>query len=120
MTMFNSIAFLNKLGYNVKIIHAGLKPEERADVARSFNDPDSKDQILVTSFACAVTGLNLHGACSDVVLLEPSKNYNTDLQAIMRVHRVGQKKEQKVWILFQDHTYDRIRHSRNTRKMINP
>lgn len=50
--------------------------------------------------------------------LEPAKNINTELQAIGRIHRLGQEHPQRVWILFTDHSYDRSRQYSNIKKMI--
>jgi hypothetical protein len=57
-----------------------------------------------TSYLCGAHGLNLHVACSRLVLLEPPQSLNTMFQAVGRVHRLGQGEPQKVWSLFQEHS----------------
>jgi hypothetical protein len=52
------------------------------------------------------------------MVMEAAMNVNTILQAIGRVHRLGQTKEQKIWILFAEHTFNRYIEWNNTRKML--
>lgn len=118
MPMWKMIAFLNALGIRWLLIHSGMTHEERAEAARKFNDSRAEVDILVTTYACASQGLNLHHCCSNVVLFEPARNINTEIQAMNRIHRIGQTKKQKIWILFMQHTYDRYRQYTNTSKMV--
>jgi hypothetical protein len=53
-------------------------------------DPSSETEILIVSYLCAD------------VLYEPAHNLNTEFQ---RVHRKGQTRKQRVWILFLEHTF---------------
>ncbi len=52
------------------------------------------------------------------MLLEPAINANTILQAIGRVHRLGQKQRQEIDILFVDHTFNRhVEHNQASHKL---
>jgi E3 ubiquitin-protein ligase SHPRH len=76
-------------------------------MASQFNDATFKVDCLVTSYRTCSVGVNLHKACTDVVLMEPAISANVSLQAIGRVHRIGQTKPQEIHILFSDHTFNR-------------
>ncbi|PKX99086.1 uncharacterized protein P174DRAFT_447630 [Aspergillus novofumigatus IBT 16806] len=80
---------------------------DRREAAEQFISADTKCDVLLTSYQCRAHGLNLHGQCSQVVLLEPPLNMNTLFQAVGRVHRLGQGVEQKAWILFQEYSISR-------------
>lgn len=55
-------------------------------MANQFNDTTRE---VVTYHTCPM-GLSLHYNCSDIVMLEPVIKANRTLQAIGRVHRLGQ------------------------------
>ncbi|KAH1589656.1 hypothetical protein KXX44_009319 [Aspergillus fumigatus] len=76
----------------------------RREAAKQFVSAKSNYNMLLTSYQCRAHGLNLHGQCSRVVLLEPPLNINTLFQAVGRVHRLGQGVKQKAWILFQEYS----------------
>jgi len=86
--------------------------------ANQFNDPKTDIQILVTTYRTCAVGVNLHRACSDIVMVEPAINANTVLQAIGRVHRLGQTKEQTIRILFVDQSFNRRVEYNQAKKMI--
>ncbi|KAL4970555.1 C-terminal helicase domain-containing protein [Aspergillus stella-maris] len=110
--------FLDSLSISYRTIKAGMKIYERSAAARIFNNPASNCQILLTTFECGSFGLNLHYACSRAIVLESPRNYSTLLHVIGRLHRLGQKENQKVWILFADHTIDRYLECINANKAI--
>jgi hypothetical protein len=58
------------------------------EAAELFNKPDSNCDTLLTSYQCSAHGLNLHGQCSRVVLLEPPLNLNTLFQAVGQIYRI--------------------------------
>jgi hypothetical protein len=92
--------------------------EARAVAINRFNDPSSGCQVLLTTFSCAASGLNLHEACYNIAILEAPLNISTLLQAIGRVHRLGQLHPQKIWILYCEHTFNRYIEWNNTRKFL--
>ncbi|GES62078.1 helicase, C-terminal [Aspergillus terreus] len=71
----------------------------KAQIARAFCDPDTHTCCLLTTYACGAFGLNLHGACARVVLLETPPNQSAVWPAGGRVHRLGQQEPQMVWFL---------------------
>jgi hypothetical protein len=60
----------------------------------------------------------MHDHCSRIVLFEGCQNYNGVFQTIGRIHRLGQKEPQKAWILFQDHTVQRLMEANSTKKIL--
>ena len=65
-------------------------PEERTKIVDQFNDDESIKVMLLTTRVGGL-GLNLTGA-DTVVFLEHDWNPFSDLQAMDRVHRIGQTK----------------------------
>ncbi|KAL4982726.1 P-loop containing nucleoside triphosphate hydrolase protein [Aspergillus falconensis] len=110
--------FLDALCVPFTTIKSSMDMEERASNAALFTNPAAECTVLVTTFACGALGLNLHDECARAILLETPANFNTLLQAIGRVHRIGQQHAQRVYILFQDHTISRYLEAKNTAKHI--
>lgn len=63
-------------------------------------------------------GLNLQHGAHRLVMMSMCNNVNILIQAIGRIHRHGQKKEQYVWVLNTDHTYDQLIQANAMQKMI--
>jgi SNF2 family DNA or RNA helicase len=78
---------------SVRILDGRTPPQKRAQIAQDFNqgviDEDSPTILLLTASACGL-GLNLSSA-EVVIFLEHNWNPFVDLQAMDRVHRLGQK-----------------------------
>lgn len=110
--------FLHALGLKYVTIAGGSRMADRSDAVAKFTDRRSACTVLLTTYNCGALGLNLHTHCSRLVLMEPSLNFNAEFQAIGRVHRLGQRKPQKVWRLFQDHTISRWIEWNNQRKIL--
>ncbi|PGG95128.1 hypothetical protein GX51_08320, partial [Blastomyces parvus] len=110
--------FLHALGIKYGTIHAGMTLEERNEMINLVNSGSSGFQVLVFSFQCGSTGLNLHHTLSNLVIFEVPVNMNTLLQTIGRVHRLGQTKHQKIWILSQLHTFNRSEEYNMVKKMV--
>ncbi|KAI9035035.1 uncharacterized protein KD926_004699 [Aspergillus affinis] len=100
------LMFLHALGVEVTTIVAGMTTDERAHAANTFNAPDSGVSVLVTSFQTGAVGINLHDQCSRAIFMEPPQGVNGALQAMGRLHRLGQRYPQKVWILSQVQSFD--------------
>jgi hypothetical protein len=107
MVMWLVEMFLDAIGVNYVTIRAVMTDSARRAAAKQFTSVESNCDVLLTSYQCGAHGLNLHGQCSRVVLLEPLLNMNTLFQAVGRMHRLGQDVEQKAWILFQEHSISR-------------
>ena len=65
---------------------------KRGDLVKQFNDPRSDVMVFLLSSKAGGVGLNLIGG-NRIILLDPAWNPATDLQAMARVWRFGQKKE---------------------------
>jgi len=83
-----------------------------------FNDPRGRLQAILLNVKSSCSGLNLHFNCSDVIVCCVADNVNQVLQALGRVHRIGQKLAQRVWIVTLDHSYDQILQCQQTMKMV--
>lgn len=70
------------------------------------------------SYACGGVGLNLHRDCTTLILVEPAINVNTTVQAIGRLHRLGQKSKQQIFILSFKHSWDRYIEHNAAKKMV--
>lgn len=96
-----------------------MDASERKAIVDEFNDPSSDVHVLVASMlGGAATGLNLQTCCSDLIIVAVALNINTFLQTLGRLHRMGQLRFQRVWILTQDHSYDQVLQHKQTQKML--
>lgn len=106
------------LGLCIVSLRSSMDAGERAHAIELFNDPGSTVQALVTSLKVSTFGLNLQGCCSDLVVLGVADNVNAMLQVIGRIHRLGQKKQQRVWLVTLARSYDNILQHGQTIKML--
>lgn len=67
-----------------------LTQKNRAKVLKQFNECTDK-RVLLMSLKAGGVGLNLTAA-SSVFLMDPWWNPTVEEQAIMRIHRIGQKR----------------------------
>jgi SNF2 family DNA or RNA helicase len=110
--------FLSAIGLHFEVIRAGMSQEARSTAIAHFINPESTTAVLLTTFSCGAVGLNMHDRCSRIVLFEGGQNYNSVFQTIGRIHRLGQREPQKAWILFQDHTVQRLIEAKSTKKIL--
>lgn len=82
---------LVKRGYHCVSLDGRMNIVEREDTMRSFNENPRKPNVMLLSITAGGVGLNLVGA-NHVFFMEPNWNPQTELQAMDRVHRYGQKK----------------------------
>ncbi|KAI9374719.1 hypothetical protein BJX61DRAFT_532170 [Aspergillus egyptiacus] len=106
--------FLNSLSIPFVSMRPNMPAEDRKKAISYFTSTKYRCQILLTNYTCGTKGLNLDRECSRIVILEPPLNNKILFQAIGSVHRAGQKSRQKVWILFQDRTFNRWLEANNT------
>ncbi|CAG8880968.1 unnamed protein product, partial [Penicillium egyptiacum] len=92
--------FLSTLPVDFVVIRAGMPTSLRSAAVARFNDPSSATQVLLTTFNCGATGLNMHAQCSRIIVMESALNHNSLFQTIGRIHRLGQRDEQRAWLLF--------------------
>ncbi|OAV96196.1 hypothetical protein PTTG_03431 [Puccinia triticina 1-1 BBBD Race 1] len=71
------------------------KPEERAELLKTFNHPECGIDLFILSTRAGGLGLNLQTA-DTVIIFDSDWNPHQDLQAQDRAHRIGQKKEVRV------------------------
>ncbi|KAL3475507.1 hypothetical protein BJX99DRAFT_259278 [Aspergillus californicus] len=88
-----------------------MSEDDRNKAFAHFNSPRSRCQILLTNYAFANRSFNKH---SRIIILEPPLNMNQLYYSIASVHHVRQVNPQKVWILFQDRTFNRWLEANNT------
>ena len=79
-------------------------PRNRQAIVRKFNDDPSIDVLLLTTKVGGL-GLNLTGA-DTVIFVEHDWNPMSDLQAMDRAHRLGQKKVVNVYRLITKDTLE--------------
>jgi SNF2 family DNA or RNA helicase len=82
------------------LVCAGMKQRERTAIIDAFTGAIDKDsgikktkqdfQILVGTTRLIGTGLQLTRACN-LVMMEPDYEFYRELQAVSRIHRIGQK-----------------------------
>ena len=110
--------FLNSLSIDFATVKADLSPDPRSEEIAKFTNKDSTCKVLVTTYNLGATGLNMHAEYTSVVCLESPTNFSAFLQAVGRVHRLGQSTLQKVWFLVQDSTIQRWSEFNNTVKIL--
>ena len=71
------------------------KSEERSELLKQFNSPDSPFFIFLLSTRAGGLGLNLQTA-DTVIIFDSDWNPQADIQAQDRAHRIGQKNEVRV------------------------
>ncbi|KAL2324370.1 hypothetical protein Fmac_023428 [Flemingia macrophylla] len=79
-------------------LDGSTKTEERGNLLRKFNAPDSPYFMFLLSTRAGGLGLNLQTA-DTVIIFDSDWNPQMDQQAEDRAHRIGQKKEVRVFVL---------------------
>merc|ERR1719328_76625 len=87
--------YFNFKGYKFLRLDGMTKSDDRADMLKIFNSPDSDYFIFLLSTRAGGLGLNLQTA-DTVVIFDSDWNPHQDLQAQDRAHRIGQKNEVRV------------------------
>lgn len=83
-------------GLNYHRLDGSMNIVDRQERMDDFNDPESQTHIFVLSTRAGGLGLNLQAA-DTVILFDSDWNPHADLQAQARAHRVGQKREVRVF-----------------------
>ena len=97
--------FLVWKGYKYCKLHGSTSHEDRQSAIKAFNAPKSDKFIFMLSTRAGGLGINLTTA--DVVILYDSDwNPQADLQAMDRAHRIGQKKQVRVFRLITENTVE--------------
>lgn len=89
-------------------IYGGTPAAKRQKAIQKFHDSPSC-RVFIGQTAAAGTGINLQGAASDVLVVEPDWTPANNAQAVMRVHRIGQTSPVSVrWVRCKGATVDEI------------
>nr|CAD7452587.1 unnamed protein product [Timema tahoe] len=87
--------YLSWRGFTYLRLDGTTKAEDRGELLRKFNSPDSDYFVFLLSTRAGGLGLNLQSA-DTVVIFDSDWNPHQDLQAQDRAHRIGQKNEVRV------------------------
>ncbi|KAK3904375.1 chromatin structure-remodeling complex subunit snf21 [Staphylotrichum tortipilum] len=87
--------FLRFRGIQYLRLDGTTKSEDRSDLLRDFNAPDSPYFMFLLSTRAGGLGLNLQTA-DTVIIYDSDWNPHQDLQAQDRAHRIGQKNEVRI------------------------
>ncbi len=83
--------YIYNLGLGFYRLDGSIKAEDREMAIRSFNDNTSDCKIFLISTRAGGVGINLQAA-DTIILYDSDWNPQQDLQAMSRVHRLGQTK----------------------------
>ncbi|KAK4769218.1 hypothetical protein SAY86_027368 [Trapa natans] len=97
-------------------LDGSTKTEERGHMLNQFNAPNSPYFIFLLSTRAGGLGLNLQTA-DTVVIFDSDWNPQMDQQAEDRAHRIGQKKEVKVFVLISVGSIEEVILERAKQKM---
>jgi ATP-dependent helicase STH1/SNF2 len=87
--------FLRLRGLTYMRLDGTTKSDERSDLLKAFNAPDSPYFMFLLSTRAGGLGLNLQTA-DTVIIYDSDWNPHQDLQAQDRAHRIGQKNEVRI------------------------
>ncbi|XP_027164831.1 probable ATP-dependent DNA helicase CHR12 [Coffea eugenioides] len=97
-------------------LDGSTKTEERGSLLRQFNAPDSPYFMFLLSTRAGGLGLNLQTA-DTVIIFDSDWNPQMDQQAEDRAHRIGQKKEVRVFVLVSVGSIEEVILERAKQKM---
>ncbi|PGH15770.1 hypothetical protein AJ79_02150 [Helicocarpus griseus UAMH5409] len=87
--------FLRLRGMKYLRLDGSTKSDDRSDLLKEFNAPDSEYFCFLLSTRAGGLGLNLQTA-DTVIIYDSDWNPHQDLQAQDRAHRIGQKNEVRI------------------------
>lgn len=107
MTQVMSIMedFLNYKGFSYLRLDGSTKADDRSELLRLFNAPDSPYFVFLLSTRAGGLGLNLQTA-DTVIIFDSDWNPHQDLQAQDRAHRIGQTKEVRIFRLISTNSVE--------------
>lgn len=103
-------------GYKYCRIDGSTAHEDRIQSIDDYNAPDSEKFIFLLTTRAGGLGINLTSA-DIVVLYDSDWNPQADLQAMDRAHRIGQKKQVRVFRLVTDNSVEEKILERATQKL---
>ncbi|KAM7462757.1 hypothetical protein LguiA_030878 [Lonicera macranthoides] len=108
--------YLQLHGFQYLRLDGSTKTEERGTLLRKFNAPDSPFFMFLLSTRAGGLGLNLQTA-DTVIIFDSDWNPQMDQQAEDRAHRIGQKKEVRVFVLVSVGSIEEVILDRAKQKM---
>ncbi|KAL2229881.1 probable ATP-dependent DNA helicase CHR12 [Sesamum indicum] len=103
-------------GYQFLRLDGNTSTDDRGKLLRQFNAPDSPYFIFLLSTRAGGLGLNLQTA-DTVIIFDSDWNPQMDQQAEDRAHRIGQKKEVRVFVLVSVGSIEEVILERAKQKM---
>ena len=88
-------------------LDGATKAEDRQEMLRLFNDPNSEYFCFLLSTRAGGLGLNLQTA-DTVIIFDTDWNPHQDLQAQDRAHRIGQKNEVRILRLISNDSVEEV------------
>jgi SNF2 family DNA or RNA helicase len=109
-------------GLNPKIkyvrVDGQVTPAKRYDIISEFQNPENNIRLCLVSLSASSEGVTMTEA-TRVIHLDPWWNDAKDYQMSNRIHRIGQKKDVKIYRLLAKNTIeDKVMNLRNKKKMI--
>ncbi|KAJ8768397.1 hypothetical protein K2173_021550 [Erythroxylum novogranatense] len=108
--------YLQLHDYKYLRLDGSTKTEERGALLKKFNAPDSAYFMFLLSTRAGGLGLNLQTA-DTVIIFDSDWNPQMDQQAEDRAHRIGQKKEVRVFVLVSVGSIEEVILDRAKQKM---
>ncbi|XP_043806858.1 probable ATP-dependent DNA helicase CHR12 isoform X1 [Manihot esculenta] len=108
--------YLQLRDYKYLRLDGSTKTEERGTLLKQFNAPDSPYFMFLLSTRAGGLGLNLQTA-DTVIIFDSDWNPQMDQQAEDRAHRIGQKKEVRVFVLVSVGSIEEVILDRAKQKM---
>lgn len=108
--------YLDFYGYKYLRLDGSTKTDERGAKVKQFNAPDSEYFMFLLSTRAGGLGLNLQTA-DTVIIFDSDWNPQMDQQAEDRAHRIGQKKEVRVFVLVSVGSIEEVILERAKQKM---
>lgn len=100
---------------DLKRLDGSTSQEEREVLIKDFNAPNGKSKIFLLSTRAGGLGINLTSA-DTVIIFDNDWNPQIDLQAIDRVHRIGQTKPVKIYRFVIENSIEELLISRSHNK----
>ena len=97
--------FLRLRGLKYLRLDGSTKADDRSDLLKLFNDPESEYFCFLLSTRAGGLGLNLQSA-DTVIIYDSDWNPHQDLQAQDRAHRIGQKNEVRIMRLITSNSVE--------------
>ena len=108
--------YLKGKDYLYERLDGSIKANERAAAIDRFSNNDFNRFVFLLSTRAGGVGVNLTRA-DTVIIFDSDWNPQNDLQAQARCHRIGQKKEVKVYRLISKNTYEESMFDKASKKL---